>query len=612
MLISTLAAFGQCGFVDFTTTNNQPCVDVNLCDFRFVDRGEDIENIDYRYSIVSNYETHNITFEDYEAFKVQHNSCCTIGGGGGGDIQFPECWKNCKMDVKIIDWGTPPTLSVLVTNPVTEISVSNFPDYPEHPTEISISNFPPFPDYPTTISIDNFPPPVTEISISNLPATQNITGSVSILSTCIEPVFTNICNAVNIDDAAIVAAINAIEFNFPTEFGISNLDEIDFSAITQALQEVTVNGEVTAIVDLESLINAIEDISLDGANVNVDQSAITDALADILNQLQTVLTVTGNVTVDQSGTINALGEILDALNNLQVSIIPEPCKPELIDCSKIYDYTEGGEGGNPWILLSKLPNPHPQAALYGNTFAYIGRTSNQSTHPTLPPVPQSVRGWNIFALCAEEKPFTDSNQHDWLPGPVENYPTVDFFPNSEVFAYPECGSESQCLALQEVKYLQCDGSITYNYMIKSGGVLIPYEEITGDLLYECPQICCTSETKTKVESFGENRFWGYVQPDGTLLDDRDVTLQKIGIGRYQVNLSEDCPTANYPVATGVSESGFNRDVPKAFVETGTQTINSFIIRTTIDDNGQAADIPRDSWFSFHIPKIRNISVIDLD
>lgn len=114
--------------------------------------------------------------------------------------------------------------------------------------------------------------------------------------------------------------VGPIDVNINSGVEITNLDEIDFTAITEALQNVTVNGEVTAIVDLQSLIDAIDNINFDGANVNVDLSSVTDALADILGQLQNVLTVTGSVTVDQSGTINTLNEILNALNGLQIDI----------------------------------------------------------------------------------------------------------------------------------------------------------------------------------------------------------------------------------------------------------------------------------------------------
>lgn len=91
-----------------------------------------------------------------------------------------------------------------------------------------------------------------------------------------------------------------------------------------------------------------------------------------------------------------------------------------------------------------------------------------------------------------------------------------------------------------------------------------------------------------------------------VIQDRECTITKLATGQYQVVFDRKHPDGDkYGVLFGVREDA-NRDVPKAWVEDGTQTEDGLVIGVTVDDNGSSGDIRRDDIFSFSIDYVKKI------
>lgn len=114
----------------------------------------------------------------------------------------------------------PTSFDVTVSNPTTEVSVSNFP------TEISVTN------QPTSIEVSNFPEPVTSVEVSNFPANQTISGEVSVSNFPTEVAINNFpatptsIEVSNLPENQSVTVtntdLNVTVSNFPTEISVSN------------------------------------------------------------------------------------------------------------------------------------------------------------------------------------------------------------------------------------------------------------------------------------------------------------------------------------------------------------------------------------------------------
>lgn len=96
--------------------------------------------------------------------------------------------------------------------------------------------------------------------------------------------------------------------------------------------------------------------------------------------------------------------------------------------------------------------------------------------------------------------------------------------------------------------------------------------------------------------------------DGTtVIQSRFCTIVNTGVGQYTATFLNAHPDGNaYEVVFGVEED-IDRDVPKPSVVEGSKTANSFDFRTTVDDNGGAADAFNTEPVSFEV--LRTLTVI---
>ena len=202
------------------------------------------------------------------------------------------------VDVSIV--GEP---TVTISNPVTEVSVSNFPDpvtdvtvsggvevtnFPDPITSIEVSNFPEpvtdvtvsggvevtnFPEPITSIEVSNFPEPVTELSINNLPLT---TTNPAVKVTNADGETINVSGIVTIDNDNInVTVSNPVSevtvSNFPTEIAVNNHPTtIEVSNFPEPVTEVTVGNFPTTIevsnqpttIEVSNFPDAVTEVSV--------------------------------------------------------------------------------------------------------------------------------------------------------------------------------------------------------------------------------------------------------------------------------------------------------------------------------------------------------------
>ena len=100
-------------------------------------------------------------------------------------------------------------------------------------------------------------------------------------------------------------------------------------------------------------------------------------------------------------------------------VVPDPeteCQTTLCDLA-----VECG-AGNIWTLFSKLELA-AQSSFSGIVQVGDISSTSGSTHPELG---YSINGWNIYTICSDTKPATDSNGHDWISGAPDSFSTVKF------------------------------------------------------------------------------------------------------------------------------------------------------------------------------------------
>jgi hypothetical protein len=124
-----------------------------------------------------------------------------------------------------------------------------------------------------------------------------------------------------------------------------------------------------------------------------------------------------------------------------------------------------------WTLLSKLGDPHPDAASYGASFTYIG-DNVAGTHPSGSYAGNGINGWIVYSVLSITQPVDDSNGHYWILGQPGNFGTFNFNRVNANIEAPLVNAE--CISIQEIKEKDsCTGVETYRYVTEDGnGILV--------------------------------------------------------------------------------------------------------------------------------------------
>ena len=124
-----------------------------------------------------------------------------------------------------------------------------------------------------------------------------------------------------------------------------------------------------------------------------------------------------------------------------------------------------------WTLLSKLGDPHPDAASYGASFTYIG-DNVAGTHPSGSYAGNSINGWIVYSVLSITQPVDDSNGHYWILGQPDSFGTFNFNRVNANIEAPLVNAE--CISIQEIKEKDsCTGVETYRYVTEDGnGILV--------------------------------------------------------------------------------------------------------------------------------------------
>ena len=149
-----------------------------------------------------------------------------------------------------------------------------------------------------------------------------------------------------------------------------------------------------------------------------------------------------------------------------------------------------------WTLLSKIENPHTDAASYNNTFTYIGNNIS-GTHPSGPDQGSAIDGWNIYSIISATQPQNDSNGHYWILGQPDSFGTFTF----DRINLNLISGSGECISIQEIKEKDsCTGEETYRYVTENGlgllvditSVILNFDEDNIEL--ECPIKDCWEPT----------------------------------------------------------------------------------------------------------------------
>jgi hypothetical protein len=144
-----------------------------------------------------------------------------------------------------------------------------------------------------------------------------------------------------------------------------------------------------------------------------------------------------------------------------------------------------------WTLLSKLGDPHPDAASYGASFTYIG-DNVAGTHPSGSYAGNGINGWIVYSVLSITQPVDDSNGHYWILGQPDSFGTFNFNRVNANIEAPLVNAE--CISIQEIKEKDsCTGVETYRYVTEDGNgilvdasVFIPnFDE--DNIVFNCPE-----------------------------------------------------------------------------------------------------------------------------
>jgi hypothetical protein len=142
-----------------------------------------------------------------------------------------------------------------------------------------------------------------------------------------------------------------------------------------------------------------------------------------------------------------------------------------------------------WTLLSKLGDPHPDAASYGASFTYIG-DNVAGTHPSGSYAGNGINGWIVYSVLSITQPVDDSNGHYWILGQPDSFGTFNFNRVNANIEAPLVNAE--CISIQEIKEKDtCTNLETYRYIIEDGtGNLVDVTDIIPNfdenkVLFKC-------------------------------------------------------------------------------------------------------------------------------
>jgi hypothetical protein len=328
---------------------------------------------------------------------------------------FPETQAVSIADVVEVSFAEVPT--VTISNPVTEVSVSNFPEpvtdvtvsngvevtnFPEPITSIEVSNFPePVTDVTVSsgVEVTNFPEPITSIEVSNFPSPQE-SIEVSNFPTSFDVTVSNPTTEVTVS-------------NFPTEIAVNNHPTtIEVSNFPEPVTEVTVSNFPTTI-EVSNQPTTIEVSNFPAAVTEVSVSNMLEANDIVLadkNYIDTQYTIFSDNTSFYADamppTVDPYGrDGMHYLNNYAVGATTAEKKINwyYYDPSRIT--ARYNEYQNTWALVTMDKAPR-------NPYFVINTGSSLTALPTstyvwaVPSITTQVSTTYLFWTGIEEPPAT--------------------------------------------------------------------------------------------------------------------------------------------------------------------------------------------------------------